>query len=411
MTAPAQPGPTTLSPDTLGPTTLGRDTPNTPDTLDIPRGDLLTPLWMHPRRLPALSVRQWERLLGQARQSRTLARLAQLCVDLNAGNAVPPGAWPHLQGGLSWVERQAHEVLWEIDCIQRALAGVDTPVVLLKGAAYLVAGLPAARGRLFNDIDILVDRRQLHAVEVALMGGGWLSAERDAYNQRYYREWQHELPPLEHVTRHTFIDVHHTITAPTSAFAVDGLALMSRIKPLESGDGKADSSGSSKLFVLDPLDMVLHSAAHLFQEGEFDHGLRDLLDLDDLLRHFANVDTQFWPALLHRAAELRLQVPLYHALHHVQRLFGTAAPAALQARISALQPNALSRVVMGWLLGRALRPMHPSCEQPLTGLARAVLYLRAHWLRMPLHLLLPHLARKAWMRVFPADDPNPTITA
>jgi hypothetical protein len=27
----------------------------------------------------------------------------------------------------------------------------------------------------------------------------------------------------------------------------------------------------------------------------------------------------------------------------------------------------------------------------------AVHYLRSHWLRMPLHLLLPHLLRKAWM--------------
>ena len=372
-------------------------------------GDLLTPLWMHPRRVPALSVRQWEHLLGQARQSRTLARLAQHCIDLDAGPAVPPGTWRHLEGGLRWVERQAHEVLWEIDCIARALAAVDTPVVLLKGAAYVAAGLPAARGRLFNDIDILVDRRHLHAVEVALMGGGWLSAERDAYNQRYYREWRHELPPLEHVTRHTFIDVHHTITAPTSAFAVDGQALLARIRPLVGVDGQAVNSG--QLFVLDPLDMVLHSAAHLFQEGEFDHGLRDLLDLDDLLRHFASADPQFWPALLSRADALRLQVPLHHALHHVQRLFGTAAPAALQDRVRALQPNALSRAAMGWLLGRALRPMHPSCEQPFTGLARTLLYLRAHWLRMPLHLLLPHLARKAWMRVFPAPDPNPTITA
>ena len=364
--------------------------------------ELLTCVWQHPRRMPQYSVRQWELLLGQARQSRTLARLARMVADLDGAQALPPGVWRHLQGGLRWVDRQAHEVLWEIDCIARALLHVDTPVVLLKGAAYVAAGLPSARGRLFNDVDILVDIARLEQVESALMGGGWLSAERDAYNQRYYREWRHELPPLEHVTRHTFLDVHHTITAPTSRFAVAGLALLSGLRPV--GD-------SARLFVLGPLDMVLHSAVHLFQEGEFQHGLRDLLDLDDLLIHFAATEDIFWPSLLDRATELGLQIPLHHALHHVRRLFGTAAPVALDARVRALQPNPLSRALMAWSLGHALQPMHPSCDRPATSFCRSLLYLRAQWLRMPAHLLIPHLIRKAWRRVFPPEDPHPSITA
>lgn len=364
--------------------------------------DLLSPLWRHPRRLPTLTVRQWEQLLGQARQSRTLARLAQLCVDLDAIDAVPLAARRHLNGALRWVERQAHEVLWEVDCIHRALVEEDTPIVLLKGAAYVAAGLPAAKGRLFNDIDILVDPKKLTAVESSLLAAGWVSAEPDPYNQRYYREWRHELPPMQHVTRNSFLDVHHTITAPTSHFAVDGSRLLAHLRPL---------AGGGNLYILQPVDMVLHSAVHLFQEGEFDHGLRDLLDLDELLLHFGQVEPDFWPALFDRADELALQVPLYHALHHVQRLFGTAPPTALASRVKGLQPNALARTTMGWLLGRALRPMHPSCDLPFTGLARALLYLRAQWLRMPAHLLLPHLLRKAWMRVFPPEDPNPTITA
>ena len=367
-----------------------------------PDRELLTRVWQHPRRLPHYSVRQWELLLGQARQSRTLARLARLMADLDGGPALPPGAWRHLQCGLRWVERQAHEVLWEIDCIERALQRVDTPVVLLKGAAYVAAGLPSARGRLFNDIDILVDIRRLEEAESALMGGGWLSAERDAYNQRYYREWRHELPPLEHVTRHSFLDVHHTITAPTSRFAVAGTTLLPRIRAV--GD-------TGRLFVLDPLDMVLHSAVHLFQEGEFQHGLRDLLDLDDLLIHFAAIEAGFWPALLDRAAELGLQIPLHHALHHVRRLFGTATPAALDTRVRALQPNPVSRALMAWSLAHALQPMHPSCDRPATGFCRGLLYLRAQWLRMPVHLLVPHLIRKAWRRVFPPEDLHPTLTA
>jgi glutaconate CoA-transferase subunit A len=43
------------------------------------------------------------------------------------------------------------------------------------------------------------------------------------------------------------------------------------------------------------------------------------------------------------------------------------------------------------------------------GLARWLLYVRSHWLRMPPHLLVPHLVRKAWMRRFPAPAETPPV--
>lgn len=42
-------------------------------------------------------------------------------------------------------------------------------------------------GRLFSDIDIMVKHEHLQAVEVALFRHGWISEERDAYNNRYYQ--------------------------------------------------------------------------------------------------------------------------------------------------------------------------------------------------------------------------------
>lgn len=353
--------------------------------------DLLTLLWRHPRHLPQLSLRQWELLLGQARQARMISRLAQHCQDLQADQAVPEGVWRHLEGALRWVTRQRHEVQWEVDCITRALADVNTPVVLLKGAAYLVADLPPSRGRLFNDIDILVSGTQMVEVESALMAAGWISEERDAYNDRYYRQWMHEIPPLKHVQRNTVIDVHHTITPPTSRFKVSAAKLLERIVAVDV---------QRKLFVLAPPDMVLHSAVHLFQEGEFSHGLRDLLDLKDLLEHFSSRE-DFWLDLFDRANALGLQIPLFHALFHIRRLFGFAPPAQWLQRVELLGPNAPSRAAMAWMLGLALRPTHPSCNNRWTGFARWLLYIRSHALRMPLHLVIPHLVRKAWMRQFP----------
>lgn len=227
-----------------------------------------------------------------------------------------------------------------------------------------------------------------------MFAAGWISDEQDAYNQRYYREWMHEIPPLRHIQRNTFVDIHHTITPPVSRFNVNGALLLDRIQPIP---------GYQNIYVLAPVDMVLHSAVHLFTEGDFYAGLRDLLDLNDLVKHFA-AQADFWPALLERAAELDLGIPLYHALHHLKRLFGTLPPAALAQRVDALGPGRVSRGFMAWALGLALRPAHPSCDRPATGIARWLLYVRSHALRMPLKLVIPHLLRKAWMQRFAADE-------
>jgi hypothetical protein len=353
--------------------------------------DLLSMVFARPDQRPVLPLADWEMILGQARQSRLVGRLARQLADRNWLEDIPLGPRNYLEGALRMVDRQHHEVQWEVDCIRRALKNVNTPVVLLKGAAYFMAGLPPRNGRIFSDIDIMVERKRLPDIEGALFRAGWISEERDAYNERYYRQWMHEIPPMRHVQRGTVIDVHHTITPPTSRFKVDGSSLLEH---LEAIDERRD------LFVLSPMDMVLNSAVHLFQEGEFGHGLRDLLDLKDLLEHFEKKD-KFWPGLLDRADELGLQIPLFHALFHIRRLFGFIAPAEWERRVNQLSPTAPARVIMGWMLGLALRPEHPSSDTRWTGLARWLLYVRSHALRMPLQLVLVHLVRKSWMRQFP----------
>jgi hypothetical protein len=339
--------------------------------------------------LPALGPRQWEDLLSQARRSRLLARLAARVADRGWMEAVPPGPRMHLQGALRVMQRQHDEARWEIDRLRAALNRLDGTVVLLKGAAYVAADLPPRRGRLFADIDIMVERPRLRDVESALMAGGWIAEKLDAYDDRYYRDWMHELPPMAHVQRHTQLDVHHTITPPTSRFPIDGSALLARARPL---------AGLTGLKVLAPEDMVLHSAVHLMQEGSFDGGLRDLLDIDDLLKHFSAADAGFWPVLTARAAELGLGVPLSHALFHIERLFGTRPPADVAPTLTALRPRGLSRGLMNVLLTLALRPNHPSCTVPGYRLAGLALYVRSHWLRMPWYQIVPHLARKSWKR-------------
>ena len=358
------------------------------------KSDLLSNVWAQPDKRPELTSSEWETILGQARRARLLGRLAQHHVDHDWLTGVPQRPRQYLEGALRRVARQQQEVQWELDCIRRALKPVGCPVVMLKGAAYFIAGLPPRLGRLFSDIDIMVEREHLPEVEGALFRAGYLSVERDAYNERYYRKWMHEIPPLVHVQRSTVIDVHHTITPPTSRFKVDAAKLFDRIEAVGTrGD----------FFILGPQDMVLHSAVHLFQEGEFAHGLRDLLDLNDLLVHFGR-DQEFWPSLFARATEIGLGEPLFHALHHVGRLFGTRAPPDLTGAHESIRPAWANRTAMAALLGLALRPDHPSCDVRFSKAARLLLYVRSHYLRMPPQLVIPHILRKAYMQRFPKPE-------
>jgi hypothetical protein len=160
--------------------------------------DLLSPLWRQDR-LPALDGAQWESLLSQARRARLDGRLARLCHDRGWLEQLPPGPRTHLRSALRRLERQHNEVRWEADALRRAIGHLPTPIVLLKGAAYVMAGLPPARGRLFTDVDILIGRDQLRQAELALLAAGWVAKRLDPYDERYYRDLMHELPPLHHV--------------------------------------------------------------------------------------------------------------------------------------------------------------------------------------------------------------------
>jgi len=337
----------------------------------------------------ALDLGEWDLLLRQAASADLLATLARLLQDADLLAQVPTAPRAHLAWALTAAASHARGARHEVSQIAAALAELDLPLILLKGAAYAMAGIEAGRGRLFSDIDILVPKTRLDEVEAALMLYGWASAHHDAYDQRYYREWMHELPPMMHVRRGNTIDVHHAILPETAAVRPDPDKLRAAALPV---------AGQPGLYMLAPHDMFLHSAVHLFSGGEFEHGLRDLFDLHRLAGQFG-ATPGFWQGLAPRAAELELSRPLFYALRYLTRVFGTAVPAATLMAAEAGQPNALLRQLMDALFLRALRPPMPArlSRDDLAAVALFVLYVRGNWLRMPPVLLSRHLFHKAFI--------------
>jgi hypothetical protein len=134
--------------------------------------------------------------------------------------------------------------------------------------------------------------------------------------------------------------------------------------------------------------------AHLFHNEDMSHGLRDLSDLDLLMRHFGD-RPGFWEQLVERSRELDLERPLYYGLHQAHAILDTPVPILTLQMSTAAAPPWPLRSVMDRLWSDALRSPHRSCRRPLTGMALLALYVRAHWLRMPPGLLARHLAVKA----------------
>jgi hypothetical protein len=275
--------------------------------------------------------------------------------------------------------------------LRQALATLPVDVIVLKGCAYLLSELPFAKSRLLSDVDIMVEKSALESVEQLLIDQNWQSEKVDEYDQHYYRQWMHEIPPLRHVLRTMEVDIHHTIIPPTSRLKPDPSLLFLDAVAIQGEVFK----------VLAPCDMVLHSAVHLFYDSDLGNKLRDLIDLDQLLRHFYALYPNFLSDLLARAAVLGLQRPLYYALRYSQRFLHTPISNDCCQAIDAIAPPLFIRWLMDILTPKALLPEIPDRHSRIVSTARWLLYVRSHYLRMPLRLLLPHLLRKSLVRFRP----------
>lgn len=328
---------------------------------------LLVQALRDPASVAALDVHGWTELLAIARAEQLIGTLASRLDGL----PVPPEVARLLADARAHAEQGRVAALWEAEMARRALAGLDTPVVLLKGTAFVAAGLGAGVGRSIGDLDILVPRDRIDAVEAALIVAGWEWVKPDPYDDAYYRRWMHELPPLIHRERDRMIDVHHTILPLTARITPDAAAMLADAMPLENG-----------LRIPSPNDMLCHAAAHLFADGDLAGGLRNLWDIHCLVEEFGA------DGLEDRARHHGLFAAMARTLRLTHQLYGTSVPEPFR--------RGGDRLYMRRLLAR------DGWGRPSRKLTRFAFYLRSHWLRMPPAMLARHLWTKWRKGGFPA---------
>lgn len=321
-----------------------------------------------PASVGMLENSQWPELISIARAESLIGSLAHRLADVR----VPDKVRAVLQDAIEAHDLARRQALWEADCARRALANYPGKTVLMKGTAYVAANLSAGVGRSIGDLDIMVARDDLPVVESALLDAGWEWVKPDPYDDRYYREHMHELPPLIHRERDRMIDVHHTILPLTARPTPDADAILDSAVEQDSG-----------LHVMAPADMLLHSIAHMFADGDLAGGLRNLWDINLLVRQFAEADEGFWTELEGRAKIHDLVPEMERALRLAARLYHTPVHKYRSEKARFVDYLYVRRLLARDGYGRETRKA-----------IRLAFYIRSHWLRMPPLMLARHLWTK-----------------
>jgi Uncharacterised nucleotidyltransferase len=331
---------------------------------------LLTRILTDPQLALGLSVDEWTALLTTVHAERLNGSLAWRLEGLS----IPEAAGRVLAAAKVTAETGRTAALWEAEMARRALAPLGIPMILLKGTAFIAAGLDAGRGRLIGDLDILVPRDRLDEVEAALIAAGWEWVKPDAYDDAYYRTHMHELPPLIHAERDRMIDVHHTILPLTARVTPDAAAMIDDAVMLRDG-----------VMILSPQDRLLHAVAHLFADGDLAGGLRNLWDIDRLIREDGEA-ADYWETLAERARRHGLAGHLARALRLTRHLYATPVDAGIAGKAHFTDIAYVARLIArnGW-------------GQETAWIVRQAFYIRSHWVRMPPLMLARHLWVK-WRR-------------
>ncbi len=333
-----------------------------------------------PQRFLALSAAEQGLLVQRARRQAVAGRLV--------AGLRHAGVWEELdavvRSALAGIERRQRYreglIRRELDILERDfLPAMAVPVVALKGAAYLLRDLKAARGRVAADVDLLVPEAAVDRACVLLGELGYaIAAEKDnPYDRRYYRAYMHEVAPRRHPVRDVELDLHFRLLPRTHRYAF----------PMEPIWEQVFTLPGSAYYGLADADLFIHAAIHFLIDGEGREATRRLVELHDLL--------DLWPdqeaaraAVMSRARELGLVSVLEAAFVLLDELADKLGGRS-RRRIAA--PLRLARHAL-WRVQQEEEGGHAAA------LARWLLWLRGHLLRMPLPLLLRHLVTKWWRR-------------
>ena len=340
--------------------------------------------------IPAVKPKQWQFIIQILRESNLLASCYVRLERENALVNLPEFALKHMKSAYMYSQRQAKQVEYECQEIIKTLKAVEIDPIFLKGASYTLRKSINSRGRVYSDIDILVKKSDIEVAEETLLQQGWRGQKLTRYDDKYFRKWTHEIPPMFHVRRGTVLDLHHHIILPISGRKTNLSLLTADLLTTESG-----------ALVLSVEAAILHSAVHLTLNDDVSNAYRDILDIVSLIESHQNDD--FWQNLQTLAIKCNFSQELYICLKLANKIAGINCPKEM---IKALrgQNNKFNLAKLNdWFIEQvfyyAILPHSQLIQTKHHKIALWWVYLRGHVKKMPLKVLIPHACTKIYFAI------------
>jgi Uncharacterised nucleotidyltransferase len=203
----------------------------------------------------------------------------------------------------------------ELASILRALAGAGLACAPLRGVALAERLYDDACARPAGDIDLLVRRADLDAVEAALRALGYRTVDR---RPGFAREFSYTLEMVREAHGGVIVEPHWTLAYPPFADALDMERVWARCRPGQVAGQPARLLASQAL--------LLNLALHLVHKAP-DVPLLWLVDIDQLVRREA--DTIDWNELCALSRGAGVAGQLGRALQAVATLLDTPVPSAV----------------------------------------------------------------------------------
>jgi len=84
-----------------------------------------------PEKMAELPLKEWTWLVSLARVTHLLSRLSLQVTNLGLLDEIPEEVHPHLEAARVLAEAHDRELRWEVNRLERALRGIETPIVVV----------------------------------------------------------------------------------------------------------------------------------------------------------------------------------------------------------------------------------------------------------------------------------------
>jgi hypothetical protein len=336
--------------------------------------------YVSPESSKELRLEEWQHLILILRHQQLLACYSGRFKEKGIFDDIPVKVKRHFLNADVLAANHKKQVEFEAAELKQNLLGKQQYLIFLKGAGYTLSKADVGKNRIYNDIDVLADKQSIPEIEKKLSLLGWLCEDLTEHDEKYYRKWAHEIPPLRHSKRGTIVDVHHNIVPIISGRQLDAQMLATHSVTTHEG-----------FQVLSFPAMTLHSLIHLFFNEDVKKGYRDLIDLHTLIT--TNNSEAFWLDLITLAKETGFGLELFLTCRYTQKILQTDIPAFVQDEISRFCPWNI--IFLDFIYEKLLSPNHPICQVRYFATAEFMILIRGHFQKMPLHILIYHLASKA----------------